>query len=121
MMEKGLDDIVKRNIFYKLKGMHLQKCVHFFWVNKLDSLSETSFLAKGRYSFIIDEAPMKVWAYCLKIKDEVLSMFKNSHMSKEREIGKQFKCAMSNIGSEFIGLCSTSSVGGRYFGRTRVL
>ncbi|URE11220.1 hypothetical protein MUK42_06440 [Musa troglodytarum] len=46
----------------------------------------------------------KVWAYALKTKDQVISVFKEFHARVERETERQLKCIRSDNGGEYIGL-----------------
>ena len=51
----------------------------------------------------IDDFSRKVWAFPLKSKDQVLSVFKQFQASVERETKKKIKCIRTNNGGEYIG------------------
>ena len=127
MSEKGIDVLVKKNVFPKLKGTHLNKCVHCmlgkqikFSFQKPPSRRKANVLelvhtdvcgpmkkkTHGGASYFvtfIDDSSRKVWVYGLKTKDEVLGVFKNFHAMVERETGKKLKCVRSDNGGEYIG------------------
>ena len=46
----------------------------------------------------IDDHSRKVWAFALKSKDQVLDVFKEFHVSVERETGRKIKCIRSDNG-----------------------
>ena len=52
----------------------------------------------------IDDFSRKVWAFPLKSKDQVLSVFKQFQASVERETEKKIKCIRIDNGREYIGL-----------------
>jgi len=52
----------------------------------------------------IDDFSRKVWAFPLKSKDQVLSVFKQFQASVERETKKKIKCIRTDNGGEYIGL-----------------
>ena len=50
-------------------------------------------LGKAQYFVtFIDDHSSKTWAYALKSKDQVLDIFKQFHVSVERQTGKKLKC-----------------------------
>ena len=49
----------------------------------------------------IDDCSRKLWVYVLKIKDQVLSVFKQFQASVEREAGKKLKCIRTDNGGEY--------------------
>ena len=54
------------------------------------------------FATFIDDLSQKVWAYPLKSKDEVLSIFKHFVTLVEIETGKKVKCLHSNNGREYV-------------------
>ncbi|BBH02187.1 transposable element gene [Prunus dulcis] len=64
----------------------------------------TSTLGGARYfvTFIADHS-RKVWAYALRIKNQVYEVFKQFHASVERETGRSFKC-IAPITGEYMGV-----------------
>ena len=63
----------------------------------------------------IDDLSCKVWAYPLKRKDEVLSVFKKFVTLVEIETGKKVKCLRSDNGGEyisksFVDFCDTKGI-----------
>jgi hypothetical protein len=63
---------------------------------------EEESLGGSRYFVtFIDDASRKVWAYCLKSKDEVFGCFKMFHVMVERATGKKLKCLRSDNGGEY--------------------
>ena len=48
----------------------------------------------------IDDCSWKVWAYALKMKDQVVNVFKEFHVRVERETGLKLKCIRSDNGGE---------------------
>ena len=53
-------------------------------------------------SFINDHS-RKIWATCLKSKDQVLDVFKDFHARVEREICRKLKCIQADNGGEYKG------------------
>ena len=51
----------------------------------------------------IDDCSRKVWAYPLKMKDQVVDVFKEFHVREERETGQKMKCIRSDNGGEYMG------------------
>ena len=63
----------------------------------------------------IDEISREVWAYPLKHKDEVLSVFKRFVTLVETEIGKRVKCLHFDNGEEYVSksfqdFCDTKGI-----------
>ena len=63
----------------------------------------------------IDDFSCKVWAYPLKRKDEVFSVFKRFVTLVETEIGKKVKCLRSDNGGEYVlksfqDFCNTKGI-----------
>ena len=51
----------------------------------------------------IDDHSRKLWAYVLKTKDQVLSVFKELHARVERETGRKLKAVRADNGGEYRG------------------
>jgi hypothetical protein len=51
----------------------------------------------------IDDFSRKVVVYVLKVKHQVLSVFKQFQVSVERETEKKIKCIRTDNGGEYIG------------------
>ena len=51
----------------------------------------------------IDDHNRKLWAYVLKTKDQVLSVFKKLHARVERETGRKLKAVRADNGGEYRG------------------
>ena len=51
---------------------------------------------------IVDDHSRKTWVYTLKIKNNVLSIFKKFKVSVERETGKKLKCILIDNGGDFL-------------------
>ena len=63
----------------------------------------------------IDDFSWKFWAYPLKRKDEVLSVFKHFVTLVETEIGKKVKCLRLDNGGEYVSksfqdFCDTKGI-----------
>ena len=63
----------------------------------------------------IDDLSQKVWAYPLKRKDEVLSIFKHFVTLVETKIGKKVKCLCLDNGKEYVSksiqdFCDTKGI-----------
>ena len=52
----------------------------------------------------IDDYNRKLWAYVLKTKDQVLSVFKEAQVQTERESGQKLKAVQTDNGGEYRGL-----------------
>ena len=50
---------------------------------------------------LIDDYSRKLWAFVLKSKDQVLSVFKDCQARAEREYGRILKAARTNNGGEY--------------------
>jgi len=57
----------------------------------------------GAYYFVtcINDHSRRLWVYLLKIKDQVLSAFKEFHALVERENGKKLKCLKADNSGEY--------------------
>lgn len=63
---------------------------------------EVESLGGSRYFVtFIDDASRKVWAYCLRTKDQVLDRFKAFPAMVERQTDKKLKCLRSDNGGEY--------------------
>ena len=51
----------------------------------------------------IDDHSKKIWATCLKSKDQMLDVFKNFHARVEGEIGRKLKCIRVDNDGEYRG------------------
>ena len=51
----------------------------------------------------IDDYSRKLWVRMLKSKDKVFDVFKEFHVSVERETGKKLKCIRTDNGGEYLG------------------
>ena len=124
MSEKGLDILAKKQLLPK--GLQLKPCTDCL-VGKqhrvafqrssqhrrhdlLDLVhTDVCFMGDrtlgGATYFVtfIDDHSRKVWAFAMKAKDDVLSIFKHFHASVERETGKQLKCVRADNGGEYRG------------------
>jgi hypothetical protein len=125
MSEKWMHILHKINLFPDLKQIDLdlsehcvdgkQKRVKFLRVGKerkserlevvhIDVWGPThvSYLCFSHYyvSFI-DDATRKTWVYCIRQKNNVFGTFKKCKDLVENEIGKIFKCLISDNGGEY--------------------
>jgi transposase InsO family protein len=127
MSEKGLQTLARREVLTGVKGTSLKSCVdclagkqHRVSFQKNSTHRKPNVLdivhsdvcgpmptkSHGGARFFvtfIDDHSRKVWAYALKTKDQVLDMFKEFHVTVERETGKTLKCIRSDNGGEFRG------------------
>ena len=125
LSEKGLGILDKKN-YLPLKGMNLNTCTHCLvgkqhrvafqrspshrrsHVLDLVHTDVCSMIDKSLggalyfVSFIVDHS-RKIWATCLKSKDQVLDVFKDFHARVERETGRKLKCIRANNGGEYRG------------------
>ena len=60
---------------------------------------------RGAQYFVtfIDDYSRKLWAFVLKSKDQVLSVFKEFHARVERESGQKLKAVRTDNGGEYMG------------------
>ncbi|CAH9131081.1 unnamed protein product [Cuscuta epithymum] len=124
MSVKGLTTLAKKEAIFIDKDVALDPCEHcLFGKQHRVSFSSTrknhseildlvhsdvcgpieeESLGGSRYFVtFIDDASRKVWAYCLKSKDQVFDRFKIFHTMVERETGKKLKCLRSDNGGEY--------------------
>ena len=127
MSEKALNFLAKRQLLAGMKGTPLKTCVHCL-AGKQTRISFRSMFPSrrsnvldlvhsdvcgpmkvkslgGSFYFVtfIDDHSRKVWAYTLKTKDQVLSVFKYFQAQVERETGRKLKCVRSDNGGEYLG------------------
>ena len=125
LSEKGLGILAKKN-YLPLKGMNLNTCTHCLagkqhrvafqrtpphrrsHVLDLVHTDVCSMIDKslgGALYFVsfIDDHSRKIWATCLKSKDQVLDVFKDFHARVERETGRKLKCIRADNGGEYRG------------------
>ena len=63
---------------------------------------DTKSHSGGQYFVtFIDDHSRKLWAYVLKTKDQVLSVFKELHARVERETGRKLKAVKADNGGEY--------------------
>ncbi|CAH9144261.1 unnamed protein product [Cuscuta epithymum] len=121
---KGLTTLAKKEVISMGKGVALDPCEHclfgkqhrvsFSSTRKKHSellslvhsdvcgpIEEESLGGSRYFVTFIDDASRKVWAYCLKSKDQVFDRFKLFHAMVERETGKKLKCLRSDNGGEY--------------------
>ena len=55
------------------------------------------------FAAFIDDFSRKLWYFTLKTKDQVFDIFRNFHVSVERETGRKLKCVCANNGGEYQG------------------
>ena len=55
------------------------------------------------FATFIDDHSRKIWVYPLKVKDQVLDVFKQFQALSERQTGKKLKCILTDNGGEYIG------------------
>jgi len=126
MSEKGLE-ILAKNHLPNIKGQPLESCEdclagkqHRVSFQRSDdarrrkhivdlvhsdvcSTSERSLGGSQYFVTFIDDHSRKVWVYPLKMKDQVLQVFKELHASVERASGRKLKCLRIDNGGEYIG------------------
>jgi transposase InsO family protein len=126
MSEKGLQVLAKKQLLPNIKGTSLMPCTHCL-VGKQIRVSFHKFPQSRKtnildlvhidvctmntktlggalyYVTFIDDHSRKVWIFALKIKDQVLDVFKAFHMKLERETGRQLKCVRADNGGEYRG------------------
>jgi hypothetical protein len=127
MSEKGLQVLTKKQLLPNIKGTSLMPCTHCLVrkqrrvsfhkslqsrkTNILDlvhtdvCIMNTKSLGGALYYVtFIDEYSRKVWVFALKIKDQVMNVFKIFHMKVERETMRHLKCVRVDNGGEYRGL-----------------
>ncbi|PKI67027.1 hypothetical protein CRG98_012565 [Punica granatum] len=89
----------KTNTLYRLRARHNSGQVNVaedypieLWHRRLGHTSDK------------DDHSMKVWAYPMRTKDQVIEIFKNFHVAVERETGMKLKCVRADNGGEYKGL-----------------
>ncbi|CAL9780246.1 unnamed protein product [Musa acuminata subsp. burmannicoides] len=124
--EKGLQTLARKRFLPELQGISLKSCDHCL-VEKTHRVAfhtypsskrsyvidlvhtdvytmQTRTLGGALYFVIfIDDYSRKVWAFPLKSKDQVLNVFKEFHVSVERETSRKLKCIRSDNGGEYMG------------------
>ncbi|CAH9138620.1 unnamed protein product [Cuscuta epithymum] len=125
--EKGRSLLLKRNVLPGVHDIHLKKCSHCL-AGKQNRVSFKSHPPSRKESILdlvhsdvcgpmktrtlggcsyfvtfIDDHSRKVWVYTLKSKDQVFEVFKQFHVSVERQTGKKLKCIRTDNGGEYIG------------------
>ena len=55
------------------------------------------------FATFINEFSRKLWCFALKTKDQVFEIFRNFHVSVERETGRKLKCIRADNGGEYQG------------------
>ena len=126
MSQKRMQMLAGKDVLLKMKNVHLDKCADCLddkqnrdafhprppmWRKTVVELVHTdvSYVDKishsGGYYFItfIDYYNRKLWAYVLKMKDLVLSIFKEFQARIERESGKKLKVVRTNNKGQYIG------------------
>ena len=122
MSEKGMWKLATDDLIPKVQNVHLVKCVDNLAckknrtsfrprpVRRLKALlklvhtDDTKSHSGGQYFVnFIDNHSRKLWAYVLKTKDQVLSVFKELHARVERETGLKLKSVRADNGGEYRG------------------
>ena len=127
MSEKGLMILAENNLLFGMKKRFLKRCAHCLvgkhtrvafkthhHTRKLGMLDlvysdvcghmKTKTLGGSLYFVtFIDDHSRKIWVYTLKIKDQVLDVFKQFHALVERQSGEKLKCIWTNNGGEYSG------------------
>jgi len=125
--EKGLNCLAEKNLLPGLKGAKLENCAHClagkqhrvsFKSHPPSRKSEvlelvhsdlcgpmrTKTFGGGLYFVtFIDDHSRKLWVYVLKIKDQVLGVFKQFQASVERETRKKLKYVRIDNDGEYCG------------------
>ena len=65
------------------------------------SMIDKSFGGALYFVSFIDDHSKKIWAICLKSKDQVFDVFKDFHAKVERETGKKLKCVRADNTGEY--------------------
>ncbi|KAJ7005746.1 hypothetical protein NC653_005156 [Populus alba x Populus x berolinensis] len=89
--EKGLGILAKKN-YLPLK-VYTDVC----------SMIDKSLGGALYFVSFINDHSRKIWAPCLKSKDQVLDVFKDFHARVERETGRKLKCIRADNGGEYRG------------------
>ena len=126
MSEKGMRKLAADYLIPGVKNVHLDKCAYCLAGKKnrtsfrlrlsmrrkallklvhTDVCSVTTKSHSGGRYFVtfIDDHSRKLWAYVLKTKDQVLSVFKELHARVERETGRKLKAVRADNGGEYRG------------------
>ena len=85
-----------RNLFFKRKTSTLH-----FVLSDFCSMSDKTFEGCSYFVTFIDDHFRKVWAYGLKIKDQMLDIFQQFHVSIERKTRRKLKCIRIDNGGEY--------------------
>jgi hypothetical protein len=125
MSEKGMQILLKRNLFPDLKQIDLDFCEHcvcgkqkrviFLRVGKEKKSERLEIVHKDvwgpshvsslavyhYYVTFIDEATIKTWVYYIRTKYDIFDTFKKWKSLVENETGKRLKCIRSENGGEY--------------------
>ena len=126
MSEKVMQKLAADDVIPEVENLHLGKCADCL----AGKQNRTSFRSRppmrrkallelvhtdvcsvdmkshsgGQYFVtFIDNHSRKLWAYILKTKDQVLSVFKELHARVERETGRKLKAVRADNGGEYRG------------------
>ena len=126
MSKKRMRKLVADDLIPEVKNVHLEKCANGL-VGKQNRTSlqsrppmrrkallelphtdvcsvDTKSHAGGQYFVtFIDDHRRKLSTYVLKMKDQVLSVFKQLHARVERETDRKLKAARADNGGEYRG------------------
>ena len=84
--------------------MNGSNCLHKELVHTNLCYVDASSHRGGQYFVtFIDDFSRKLWAFVLKSKDQVLSVFKEFHVGAEREFGQKLKVVRTYNGGEYRG------------------
>ena len=116
MSDKGLKNLVGKNLLPGLKSYNLDLCEHCIYGRQRrvsflrgghgrkknvlelvhsDVFGPVNIKSLGGSSYFvtfIDDASRKVWAYPMQSKSEVIGIFQKFHVVVERETNKLLKC-----------------------------
>ena len=124
--ERGMYMLAAKELLPKLKDMHLKQCIdcldskknkdsfhsrprmrrkHDLELVHIDVCYVDAKSHHGTQYFVtfIDDYNRKLWAFVLKGKDQVLSVFKKFHARVERESGQKLKVIRIDNGGEYRG------------------
>ena len=128
IVKKGKKLLAKKNFIFRMKSTKLKKRVHCMLgkqtrvsFKNLPSSQATSKLdlvhsnlcgpmkmriIRGALYFVtfINDHLRKMWFYTLRLKDQVLDMFKQFYTLVERETRKKLKCIQIDNKGEYLGL-----------------
>ena len=126
MSEKGMWRLADDNLILEVKNVQLEKCIDWFaekqnrtsfWIRPLTRkrmpmelvhtdvcyVDTKSHASSQNFVIFIDDYSRKFWASVLKVKDQVLSIFKDFQARAERETDRKLKAIRANNGGECIG------------------